>query len=41
MKRKEKLKTTFIKRLLFGLVFPFLLLLSVIAVRVLQQRLPT
>lgn len=34
MKRKQKLKTAFIKRLLFGLVLPFLLLLSVIAVRV-------
>lgn len=34
MKRKQKLKTAFIKRLLCGLVLPFLLLLSVIAVRV-------
>lgn len=34
MKRKQKLKTAFIKGLLCGLVLPFLLLLSVIAVRV-------
>ena len=34
MKRKEKLKSAFLKRLLLGLVLPFLLILSVIAVRV-------
>lgn len=34
MKRKQKLKTAFIKRLLCGLVLPLLLLLTVITVRV-------
>lgn len=34
MKRKEKLKSAFLKRLLLGLVLPFLLIHSVISVRV-------
>lgn len=34
MKKNRKLKSEFLKRLLLGLVFPFLLILSIIAIRV-------
>lgn len=34
MRREKRLKNAFLKRLLLGLVFPFLMILLVIAVRV-------